>query len=67
MTGHTDAKGNAASNLKLSRERAAAVVQSLESRGVSPEVLKSKGLGLQKLMCLQQLLMPRGWRTERLQ
>ncbi|MCT3943625.1 OmpA family protein [Elizabethkingia anophelis] len=45
ITGHTDAKGSAAYNLKLSRERAAAVVSALEGRGVSSGMLKSKGVG----------------------
>ncbi|MCL1677248.1 OmpA family protein [Elizabethkingia meningoseptica] len=45
LTGHTDAKGSAAYNLKLSRERAAAVVIALESRGVPYSALKSKGVG----------------------
>ena len=45
ITGHTDAKGSAAYNLKLSRERAASVVQALENRGVSSGMLKSKGVG----------------------
>ncbi len=45
VTGHTDAKGAAAYNLKLSRERAAAVVAALESRGVSGTQLKSTGVG----------------------
>jgi len=45
LTGHTDVKGNAGYNLKLSQERAAAVVVALENRGVSANVLKSKGVG----------------------
>ncbi|RNA63329.1 OmpA family protein [Chryseobacterium nematophagum] len=45
LTGHTDIKGNAAYNLKLSRERAAAVVNALEARGVTANSLKSKGVG----------------------
>ena len=45
VTGETDAKGAAAYNLKLSRERAAAVVNALEARGVSNNQLKSKGVG----------------------
>ena len=45
LTGHTDAKGSAAYNLKLSKERAAAVVIALESRGVPYSALKSKGVG----------------------
>ncbi|KFF09821.1 membrane protein, partial [Chryseobacterium piperi] len=45
LTGHTDIKGNAAYNLKLSRERAAAVVSALEVRGVSQNSLKSRGVG----------------------
>jgi len=45
VTGHTDAKGSDAYNLKLSRERAASVVKALESRGVSASQLKSVGVG----------------------
>ncbi|WP_419868933.1 OmpA family protein [Chryseobacterium sp. CT-SW4] len=45
VTGHTDAKGAAAYNLKLSRQRAASVVSALESRGVNPNQLKSTGVG----------------------
>ena len=45
VTGHTDAKGSEAYNLKLSRERAASVVKALESRGVNPSQLKSVGVG----------------------
>ena len=48
VIGHTDKKGNPAYNLKLSRERAAAVVKALEERGVSENQLKSKGLGSQE-------------------
>lgn len=45
VTGHTDAKGAAAYNLKLSRERAASVVAALEARGVNGNQLKSTGVG----------------------
>ncbi|WP_433632566.1 OmpA family protein [Chryseobacterium cucumeris] len=45
LTGHTDIKGNAAYNLRLSKERAAAVVGALESRGINENVLKSRGVG----------------------
>ncbi|MFN4076187.1 MAG: OmpA family protein [Cloacibacterium sp.] len=45
VVGHTDKKGSEAYNLKLSRERAAAVVKALEARGVKAEQLKSKGVG----------------------
>jgi len=45
ITGHTDKKGNDAYNLKLSKERAAAVVKALEERGVSVNQLKSTGVG----------------------
>jgi OOP family OmpA-OmpF porin len=45
LTGHTDIKGSAAYNLKLSKERAAAVVVALEGRGVPVNSLKSKGVG----------------------
>ncbi|MGH1519433.1 OmpA family protein [Chryseobacterium sp. JK1] len=45
LTGHTDIKGSAAYNLRLSKERAAAVVGALESRGISENILKSRGVG----------------------
>ena len=45
LTGETDKKGSDVYNLKLSRERAAAVVNALEARGVSSNQLKSKGVG----------------------
>jgi len=45
VAGHTDKKGAASYNLKLSQRRAAAVVKGLEARGVVDSQLKSKGLG----------------------
>ena len=45
LTGETDKKGSEAYNLRLSRQRAAAVVNALEARGVSANQLKSKGVG----------------------
>ncbi|PIF43256.1 thrombospondin type 3 repeat-containing protein [Chryseobacterium sp. 52] len=48
VVGMTDAKGAAAYNLKLSKERAAAVVGALEARGVNPSTLKSIGIGSQE-------------------
>lgn len=48
LEGHTDKKGADAYNLKLSQQRAAAVVKALESRGVNPSQLKSRGLGEQE-------------------
>ena len=48
VVGMTDAKGAAAYNLKLSKERAASVVGALEARGVNPATLKSIGIGSQE-------------------
>ncbi|ANF50189.1 hypothetical protein A0O34_06535 [Chryseobacterium glaciei] len=48
LEGQTDAKGAAAYNLKLSRERAAAVVAALDARGVDANSLKSVGVGATK-------------------
>ncbi|SDH98584.1 Thrombospondin type 3 repeat-containing protein [Chryseobacterium taeanense] len=48
LEGRTDAKGSEAYNLKLSRERAAAVVAALDARGVDANALKSVGVGKAK-------------------
>ena len=48
VVGMTDKKGSEAYNLKLSKERAAAVVKALEARGVNPSTLKSIGIGSQE-------------------
>lgn len=48
IVGMTDAKGAAAYNLKLSKERAASVVAALEARGVNGNTLKSIGIGSQE-------------------
>lgn len=42
---HTDSKGNAKYNLKLSEQRAQATVQYLISRGISKERISGKGFG----------------------
>lgn len=47
IVGHTDKKGSDAYNLRLSRQRAAAVVNALEARGVPSSALKSMGVGEQ--------------------
>ncbi|HKO93032.1 MAG TPA: OmpA family protein, partial [Polyangiaceae bacterium] len=45
IEGHTDSSGSARGNLKLSRERAAAVVAWLVRHGVAAQRLKSEGFG----------------------
>ncbi len=45
VVGHTDGVGTAEANLKLSQDRAAAVVQALVSRGVAASRLKPMGVG----------------------
>jgi outer membrane protein OmpA-like peptidoglycan-associated protein/tetratricopeptide (TPR) repeat protein len=42
---HTDCRGTAEYNLKLSKARAAAVIKYLAEKGIAPKRLKSKGLG----------------------
>jgi outer membrane protein OmpA-like peptidoglycan-associated protein len=48
VQGHTDNKGTAAYNKKLSDERAAAVVVYLVKKGVAKDRLTSKGYGLEQ-------------------
>jgi outer membrane protein OmpA-like peptidoglycan-associated protein len=45
VAGYTDSVGNAESNLRLSRNRANAVVADLASKGVSPDRLTAEGYG----------------------
>jgi outer membrane protein OmpA-like peptidoglycan-associated protein len=44
VQGHTDSKGNADYNLKLSQRRAAAVVKAIVKQGIEPQRLTPKGL-----------------------
>jgi outer membrane protein OmpA-like peptidoglycan-associated protein len=46
--GHTDNRGSAAYNLKLSQERAQSVVNYLSEKGVALERLQYKGFGMEK-------------------
>lgn len=48
VEGHTDNRGGAAMNLKLSQDRAASVVKWLGEHGVEPGRLESHGYGLTK-------------------
>jgi outer membrane protein OmpA-like peptidoglycan-associated protein/Tol biopolymer transport system component len=45
INGHTDNVGNAAANLKLSNDRARAVVNYLSANGIDPKRLSYKGFG----------------------
>lgn len=45
ITGYTDAKGNQDYNLRLSADRAEAVIEALIDRGVPGAMLKSRGVG----------------------
>lgn len=45
LIGYSDSRGNDANNLKLSEQRAAAVMKALIERGVPRTLLTSKGLG----------------------
>ncbi len=45
VVGHTDHTGNFAHNIKLSKERAQAVVAYLVSKGISPNRLTAEGVG----------------------
>jgi outer membrane protein OmpA-like peptidoglycan-associated protein len=46
--GHTDAQGNPAKNLQLSRDRANAVLNYLKGKGVATSRMKAKGYGQSK-------------------
>jgi len=46
IEGHTDSRGKAAYNMKLSQERAASVMRYLLGRGIDPSRLESQGYGL---------------------
>jgi outer membrane protein OmpA-like peptidoglycan-associated protein len=48
VEGHTDSVGGAASNLKLSQQRADAVVKYLIDRGIEPSRITAMGYGLTK-------------------
>jgi outer membrane protein OmpA-like peptidoglycan-associated protein len=48
VDGHTSSEGDAGSNMKLSQDRAAAVVKGLIERGVDKSRLTSKGFGITK-------------------
>ncbi len=48
ISGHTDSKGSADYNKKLSERRARAVVDYLIAKGVAPERLTFKGFGMEK-------------------
>ena len=48
VQGYTDSAGDAAKNLKLSSDRAKAVVEALVKRGAAKETLISKGYGVEK-------------------
>ncbi|MCB2204903.1 OmpA family protein [bacterium] len=46
--GHTDSRGSRALNMRLSRQRAEAVLEWLAARGIDPERLSAKGFGPDK-------------------
>jgi outer membrane protein OmpA-like peptidoglycan-associated protein len=48
IEGHTSAEGDAAANMKLSQDRAAAVLKALTERGIDKGRLTSKGFGVTK-------------------
>ena len=48
LSGHTDNTGSAQNNIKLSQDRAAAVVAYLKSKGIAANRLTAKGYGSDK-------------------
>jgi len=45
ITGYTDSRGSEAYNINLSERRAKATVKALIDRGVSPDIIKTRGVG----------------------
>jgi OmpA-OmpF porin, OOP family len=59
ISGHTDNRGNAESNLSLSQGRAESVVKYLVSQGVSAGQLTAKGYGQTKPVTQNESVMAR--------
>jgi outer membrane protein OmpA-like peptidoglycan-associated protein len=51
IEGHTDLQGTAQENLKLSRERATAVLEALVARGIARSRLIAEGYGSSRPLC----------------
>ncbi len=51
IEGHTDDMGKDSYNLKLSKERAAAVREYLKDKGIDPDRLESEGFGEERPLC----------------
>ena len=58
VAGHTDSKGNDATNMKLSQLRSQAVVAALVKQGINPKQLSAKGYG--KTMPIAPNTLPNG-------
>jgi len=48
IEGHTDNKGSRKKNIRLSRDRAASILNFLVKRGIAPDRLKSEGYADEK-------------------
>lgn len=64
VIGHTDASGNAATNLKLSQARAQSVVDYLVANGADKTKLAARGMGSQKLLDTANPTSPANRRVE---
>lgn len=51
IDGHTDSKGSAAYNKKLSKERATAIDKALEAHGIGVDIMTPRGLGEEVPKC----------------
>ena len=51
IDGHTDSKGSAAYNKKLSKERATAIDKALEAQGIGVDIMTPRGLGEEVPKC----------------